>query len=348
MERRNRDYAKLIDRELKVLRMLHSSTLVRTYDIFDTPSHTYVVMEYLAGGELLEIIQDNDHLSERNAKHVLRQVLESVLYLHNKGIVHRDVKPENILCVNRSFPLRVKLTDFGLSRVVSSPDPSAPDLTMRSQCGTAYYLAPEIANNLSYGKPVDLWACGVVGYVMLAGKFPFYGDVNEIMRRLRAGVKFPEKEWRSISQNCKSLLRGLLDPNPETRFTAREALEHRWLHEDLDTMAPSSKPHMLVGGARTLGELQLAAKNESLSLQLTNFAPTKERRRRLFDNDVVVADEDMILRTEEFPPQYCDDVPDDVNGVFYYAEGSDDEEPPPRKVHVDPPLATLRARAAEI
>jgi serine/threonine protein kinase len=143
------EHAKLIDRELKVLRLLNDPSLVPTIDVFDTPTQTYVVMEYLAGGELLEMITDNDHLTERDAKHVLRQVLESVRYLHSKGIVHRDVKPENILCVNRDLPLKVKLTDFGLSRVVSRQpahhtlgaayDPAAenlPDIVMQSQCGT--------------------------------------------------------------------------------------------------------------------------------------------------------------------------------------------------------------------
>lgn len=322
LNRVNAEHTKLIDRELKILRMLHNEYLVRTIDIFDTPAQTYVVMEYLAGGELLDMITDSDHLSERNAKHVMRQVLEAVLYLHRKGIVHRDVKPENILCVNRRFPLRVKLTDFGLSKVVSSDEIGTSEMTMRSQCGTAYYLAPEIASNLNYGKPVDMWACGVVGYVMLAGKFPFYGDTDEkFMKRLRAGVKFPNKEWRNVSQQAKSLIRGLLDPNPDTRLTAKEALEHRWLCEDTDDMlaTASSKPARTVGEQRERERLQYAAHNESLSLQLGTYASgsggsgaERERRRASSSTgddayDHIPLDEDVVLRTEELTPSSHED-----------------------------------------
>lgn len=270
LERSNQEHAKLIDRELAVLRMLNHQNIVQIYDIFDSAKETYVVMEYLAGGELLDMITESDHLSERNAKQVIREVLQAVQYLHVRGIVHRDVKPENILCVNRTWPLRVKLTDFGLSKLVGTGEDGI-ERVMRSQCGTAYYLAPEIANNLPYTKPVDLWACGVVLYVMLAGKFPFYGDTDEkFMRRLRAGVKFPEKEWSGISADAKALVRGLLDPSPASRLTANQALEHRWLVDESDVTA-SSVPSRGLGEARERRQLQYDAANEPLSLQLAHF-----------------------------------------------------------------------------
>jgi serine/threonine protein kinase len=351
LNRVDREHARLIDRELKVLRLLNNKHLVRTCDIFDTPSQTYVVMEYLAGGELLDMITDHDRLSENDAKHVLRQVLEAVLYLHNKGIVHRDVKPENILCVDRNFPLRVKLTDFGLSKAVSTAD---GDVSMRSQCGTAYYLAPEIVNNISYGKPVDMWACGVVGYVMLAGKFPFYGDSEEkFMRRLRAGVSFPTREWKTMHQSAKSLIRGLLDPNPETRLTAEQALQHPWLNDDLDLLTTSSKPSSAVGDARERERLQYAAHHESLSLQLTTYVPSKNRRNHGGGADGLAEDDDddLVLRTQELAHTSagldCYSTP-----VSYEQCGSDDESvlpiPRVRPVYVDPPLATVRVRAAEV
>lgn len=342
LQRIDGEHCKLIDRELQVLRMLNSNSLVRTCDIFDTPAQTFVVMEYLAGGELLELITDNDHLSERTAKHILRQVLTAVLYLHGRGIVHRDVKPENILLASNQSPLpRIKLTDFGLSRVVSTPGSDAPDNPMQSQCGTAFYLAPEIANNLSYGKAVDLWACGVVCFVMLAGKFPFYGDSDEkFMRRLRAGVQFPSKEWRGVSKSAKSLIRGLLDPNPETRLTAQQALDHRWLQEESDLLSTSSKPH--VGTARTLEELQFAAKNESLSLQLAPYAPVKHRR-DILTRGGAVAEEDDVLRTEELTPPVHDEEAFGKLDPSYNDYDSESEMAPSHRM--DPPLNGAHARA---
>lgn len=274
LERSNDEHAKLIDRELAVLKMLNHANIVQIYDIFDSTRETYVVMEYLAGGELLDLITESDHLSERNSKQVIREVLQAIQYLHVRGIVHRDVKPENILCVNRAWPLRVKLTDFGLSKMVGIPKAGGMESVMRSQCGTAYYLAPEIANNQAYSKPVDLWACGVVLYVMLAGKFPFYGDTDEkFMRRLRAGVKFPDKEWAAISSDAKALVRGLLDPKPDSRLTAAQALQHRWLMEDSEVdVTSSSVPSLTAQRSHHRQRVQYDAITEPLSLQLAEFA----------------------------------------------------------------------------
>lgn len=297
LERSNSEHAKLIDRELAVLRLLNHQNIVQIYDIFDSARETYVVMEYLAGGELLDLITESDHLSEKNSKQVIREVLQAVQYLHARGIVHRDVKPENILCVNRAWPLRVKLTDFGLSKMVGSAE-DGTERVMRSQCGTAYYLAPEIANNLAYAKPVDLWASGVVLYVMLAGKFPFYGDSDEkFMRRLRGGVKFPEKEWSGISADAKALVRGLLDPKPETRLTATQALQHRWLMDEVD-VTTSSNPTQVVENATNRRRVHYDAAMEPLSLQLGPFAGAHGSSRER--NDEFGESEGDLLRTDDY------------------------------------------------
>ena len=291
LQRPDAEHAKLIDREVMVLHMLNHQNIVQIYDIFDTSTKTYVVMEFLAGGELLDMITENDHLPEKSAKHVIREVLQAIYYLHVKGIVHRDVKPENILCVGRSWPLHVKLTDFGLSRIVQHAGDGS-DRVMRSQCGTAYYLAPEIANNLDYGKPVDLWACGVVLYVMLAGKFPFYGDTDDkFMRRLRAGVKFPEKEWNTVSSDAKALVRGLLDPCPASRLTAEQALQHRWLIVD----GGKSKDNDSPGGG--VQNKTVFYKNEPQSMPYVNFKPRGDYRATPLDASEV-SEEGDVMRTD--------------------------------------------------
>lgn len=303
LERSNSEHANLIDRELMVLRTLNHQNIVQIYDIFDSARETYVVMEYLAGGELLDLVTESDHLSEKNAKQVIREVLQAIQYLHARGIVHRDVKPENILCVNRAWPLRVKLTDFGLSKMVGNGKDGL-DRVMRSQCGTAYYLAPEIANNMAYAKPVDLWACGVVLYVMLAGKFPFYGDSDEkFMRRLRSGVKFPDKEWNGISADAKSLVRGLLEPKAESRLTATQALQHRWLMDEVD-MTGSSNPTQAVENANNRLELRYNAATEPLSLQLGEFS-NGVRVDGKFGSGLDDGDGDL-LRTDHF--ENCSDI----------------------------------------
>ncbi|KAK1864066.1 hypothetical protein I4F81_006616 [Pyropia yezoensis] len=217
------DRLELIRREVDVVKRVAHRGVVRIFDVFESREKTYVVMEYMAGGELLDVITEQERLSERNARHVIRELLLVVEYLHSRNIVHRDIKPENILCDGRSWPLRIKLTDFGLSRELSN----SGDECMRSHCGTAYYLAKEVFDGNGYGKPVDLWAVGIVLFVILSGRFCFFGDTDErFMRRLRAGVRFPESEWGTISEGARSLIRGLLRPDPATRLTASQALRH--------------------------------------------------------------------------------------------------------------------------
>lgn len=234
------DRLELIRREVDVVKRVAHGGVVRIFDVFESREKTYVVMEYMAGGELLDVITEQERLSERNARHVIRELLLVVEYLHSRNIVHRDIKPENILCDGRSWPLRIKLTDFGLSRELSN----SGDECMRSHCGTAYYLAKEVFDGNGYGKPVDLWAVGIVLFVILSGRFCFYGDTDErFMRRLRAGVRFPESEWSTISEGARSLIRGLLRPDPATRLTASQALRHPWLQPARDR-AGDPVPHV--------------------------------------------------------------------------------------------------------
>lgn len=244
------DRLELIRREVDVVKRVAHRGVVRIFDVFESREKTYVVMEYMAGGELLDVITEQERLSERNARHVIRELLLVVEYLHSRNIVHRDIKPENILCDGRSWPLRIKLTDFGLSRELSN----SGDECMRSHCGTAYYLAKEVFDGNGYGKPVDLWAVGIVLFVILSGRFCFFGDTDErFMRRLRAGVRFPESEWGTISEGARSLIRGLLRPDPATRLTASQALRHPWLQPARDRTG-DPVPHMPLMGTAAGGD----------------------------------------------------------------------------------------------
>lgn len=216
--------------------------IVNTYDVFDSPSVLHLVLEMMSGGELFDIIADKGRLSEQQASQVMRDIITGVEYLHGKDVVHCDIKPENILCKKKNdWPIQVKLCDFGLSnfidRVVANSNGS--DNTMKSTIGTPGYVAPEVVKREAYGPPVDLWSCGVVLYVMLSGRMPFYGrnDVEILSRTAKAQYSFPEREWSSISQDAQSLVRALLQEDPAIRLTARAALQHRWLEEPCNNSA---------------------------------------------------------------------------------------------------------------
>lgn len=214
-------------REVKIMMKIAHDNIVNTYDIFDSMKHLHLVIEYMEGGELFDIIADQGHLSEQRASQVVREIIKGVDYLHEVGVVHCDIKPENILCKSQQWPLQVKLCDFGLANFYDKYNNS----TMTAMIGTPGYVAPEVIKREPYGPPVDMWACGVVLYVMLSGRMPFYGrDDIECLRRTASGeYTFPDREWKDVSADAKSLVRSLLQIRPERRLTAKAALQHKWL-----------------------------------------------------------------------------------------------------------------------
>lgn len=225
-------------REVKIMMNIRHENIVDTFDVFDSLHHLYLVIEFMEGGELFDIVADQGHLSEQRASQVMRDIIKGVDYLHSMGIVHCDIKPENILCKNREWPLHVKLCDFGLANFYDKHDDQS---TMTAMIGTPGYVAPEVVKREPYGPPVDMWACGVVLYVMLSGRMPFYGkDDVQCLRRTAAGeYTFPDREWSNVSEDAKSLVRALLQIRPETRLTAKAALQHRWLAlSDQNNSAP--------------------------------------------------------------------------------------------------------------
>jgi calcium/calmodulin-dependent protein kinase (CaM kinase) II len=145
--------------------------------------------------------------------------------------VHRDLKPENVLCEHKQWPLQVKLADFGLANFAE--DGNVQESTTAGGCmvGTPGYVAPEVVRREAYGPAVDMWACGVLLYIMLSGKMPFYGrDDNECLRKIVSGqYSMPDREWLHISTNAKSLVKSLLQVDPAKRLTADSALQHNFL-----------------------------------------------------------------------------------------------------------------------
>lgn len=214
-------------REVQIILSVNHPNIVNTIDVFVTRRRIHFVMEYLAGGELFDFIAENTHFTETHAATVMCDLLNALSYLHSRGIAHRDVKLENLLCANSTWPLNVKLADFGFANYVNS----ANEPVLSSFVGTPYYIAPEMLRSDPHGRPVDIWAGGVVLYILLSGKFPF-GGKNEseyYQRVLYKQVYFPTDEWASVSAEAKDLVRGMLCKDPQKRLTADECLRHPWL-----------------------------------------------------------------------------------------------------------------------
>ena len=211
--------------EVDILRKLDHPNIVKITDFYSLKTEYNIITEYCQEGELFDEIKAQSPFSEAMAAWYLRQILSAVSYCHNMNIIHRDLKPENILIVKRQkngyHP--IKIIDFGTAKVFQK------EKAEHVLIGSAYYIAPEVLSR-NYTELCDLWSCGVIMYILLTGRPPFNGsNEEEIMKKIKEGSydlkKYP---WGVISEEAKDLLKGLLQVNTKKRFTAKQALEHKW------------------------------------------------------------------------------------------------------------------------
>ncbi|XP_072190561.1 calcium/calmodulin-dependent protein kinase type II subunit delta isoform X9 [Excalfactoria chinensis] len=220
-----RDHQKL-EREARICRLLKHPNIVRLHDSISEEGFHYLVFDLVTGGELFEDIVAREYYSEADASHCIQQILESVNHCHLNGIVHRDLKPENLLLASKSKGAAVKLADFGLAIEVQGEQQA-----WFGFAGTPGYLSPEVLRKDPYGKPVDMWACGVILYILLVGYPPFWDeDQHRLYQQIKAGAyDFPSPEWDTVTPEAKDLINKMLTINPAKRITASEALKHPWI-----------------------------------------------------------------------------------------------------------------------
>ncbi|XP_031845221.1 calcium/calmodulin-dependent protein kinase II isoform X34 [Nomia melanderi] len=220
-----RDFQKL-EREARICRKLQHPNIVRLHDSIQEENCHYLVFDLVTGGELFEDIVAREFYSEADASHCIQQILESVHHCHHNGVVHRDLKPENLLLASKAKGAAVKLADFGLAIEVQG-DAQA----WFGFAGTPGYLSPEVLKKEPYGKPVDIWACGVILYILLVGYPPFWDeDQHRLYAQIKAGsYDYPSPEWDTVTVEAKNLINQMLTVNPSQRITASEALKHPWI-----------------------------------------------------------------------------------------------------------------------
>ncbi|CAI9573572.1 unnamed protein product, partial [Staurois parvus] len=199
---------------------------VRLHDSISEEGFHYLVFDLVTGGELFEDIVAREYYSEADASHCIHQILESVNHIHQHDIVHRDLKPENLLLASKCKGAAVKLADFGLAIEVQGEQQA-----WFGFAGTPGYLSPEVLRKDPYGKPVDIWACGVILYILLVGYPPFWDeDQHKLYQQIKAGAyDFPSPEWDTVTPEAKNLINQMLTINPAKRITADQALKHPWV-----------------------------------------------------------------------------------------------------------------------
>ncbi|XP_055858304.1 calcium/calmodulin-dependent protein kinase type II alpha chain isoform X3 [Episyrphus balteatus] len=220
-----RDFQKL-EREARICRKLHHPNIVRLHDSIQEENCHYLVFDLVTGGELFEDIVAREFYSEADASHCIQQILESVNHCHQNGVVHRDLKPENLLLASKAKGAAVKLADFGLAIEVQGDHQA-----WFGFAGTPGYLSPEVLKKEPYGKSVDIWACGVILYILLVGYPPFWDeDQHRLYSQIKAGAyDYPSPEWDTVTPEAKNLINQMLTVNPNKRITAAEALKHPWI-----------------------------------------------------------------------------------------------------------------------
>ncbi|XP_067007640.1 ribosomal protein S6 kinase alpha-5 [Anabrus simplex] len=286
-------------REINLLRACQSHpNVVKLHEVYYDEAHTYMVLELLRGGELLERIRKKDRFTESEASQIMRKLVSAVNFMHSRGVVHRDLKPENLLFTDDSDTAEIKIVDFGFARLKQEKEP------MHTPCFTLHYAAPEVLREAftqgsdGYDENCDLWSLGVILYTMLSGRAPFHARSRDdsaaaVMARIKGGeFNFNADAWAHVSSQAKYLTKGLLTVDPKKRLRMTDLLMNEWLQGSNLRLYPSTPlmtPDVLATGSSArsaeLGVKQTffafhQAHKEGFRLQEVGNAKLAQRRRK--------------------------------------------------------------------
>ncbi|XP_014424433.1 death-associated protein kinase 2-like isoform X2 [Pelodiscus sinensis] len=215
-----------VEREVSILKQLEHPNILHLHDLFASKAETVLILELIRGGELFDFIAEKEMLTEAEAIEFLQQILQGVAYMHGKHIAHFDLKPENIMLLEKDVPNpKIKIIDFGLAQKLED------GVTFKSLCGTPQYIAPEVINYEPLSSATDMWSIGVITYILLSGMSPFQGETDaETLSNVVAGIyEFEDKYFNETTEMAKDFIRQLLVKEPGNRMTAAECLIHPWI-----------------------------------------------------------------------------------------------------------------------
>ena len=225
--------------ETEILKICQHPNIIQLYDVFENVKYFYLIMEYCPGGDLFSYLEKrNFRLPEQQAAKFMHKMCAAVYYIHSYGIAHRDLKPENVLMTSKDDDADLRILDFGLSKIIG------PDEKCTEPYGTLSYVAPEVLLDLPYGKEVDLWALGIITYLMLSGSLPFDDKHSEeaiAKKTVSDPPPYKGNIWKKISDEAKNFIGRLLEKDPEKRMDIKEALQHEWFHKFDDTNIISAR-----------------------------------------------------------------------------------------------------------
>lgn len=214
--------------EIDVLSELKHSNIIRLYDVFEEKEFYYLITEKMLGGELFDRIVQKSYYNEKEARDTCKILFQAMAYCHKHQVAHRDLKPENLLLTSQDNDSDIKIADFGFAKKCPNPN------SLKTQCGTPGYVAPEILEGQPYDTQADMWSLGVIVYILLGGYPPFIEqNQRDLFRKIRKGdYEFHEEYWGQVSEDAKTMISALLTVNPTKRLNAEAALKNQWMTQD--------------------------------------------------------------------------------------------------------------------
>lgn len=256
-ENLNKTLCEAIIEEVNILRDLDHPNIVKYYETYEDDVYIHLVMEYLQGDDLFKLIalKKYEHFSEKDAAEIITYLFKALNFIHNKHIIHRDVKPENILFSISGDYQSLKLIDFGLS---------TSNNRNRQSVGSPFYMAPEIIDGF-YTYKTDIWSVGVILFIMMTGKFPFEGQKHhELFNKIKhENYNHKELKNKKCSEEVKDLIKKLLVKDQENRLSIEEALAHPWFKNTMNTQATTDRSHTLLDTGKLDKDILDSIKNFS-------------------------------------------------------------------------------------
>ncbi|CAB9502563.1 MAP kinase-activated protein kinase 2 (Fragment) [Seminavis robusta] len=320
-----------LTQEIASLSALNHPNVITLHDVFDGKDTVHMILEIVQGGELLGRLIQKKNYTEREARDVCKSVMEAMHHCHSHKIAHRDLKAENLLLASLDDDTTVKIADFGFAKYCPH------DEALKTQCGSAQHVAPEILKNESYGTKVDMWALGVIHYTLIGGRPPFWaqeGNQATFQKILKRDFKFTDDLWGHVSDDCKDMIRNLLLLDPKQRWSADDVLKCKWIAEsdaselDQHSLAVNQEKLKLVGAAKEKVKAATYALIGLNRLQFDGQIPDDDEIiEEIIEEETVVSEfeeeeviEEIVEEEEEEEEEFVGIVTRDLYSAFKIAD----------------------------